>query len=155
MIFNRSTRNLLKYVNHAAHEWRPNDGKPIIAVNEGDDKRENPYIVLRTITYNHGLLHPIVIPRMFHTDLGSIPWLFKVIPGFRPTDPGKRAFLVHDWCYRKQVEDRRIIDAIMYSALVADGMSRVQAWICWAGVRCFGRLAWNQNKRRLNHEKQS
>lgn len=144
--------NLLKYIKTSGHHWQPDDGQPIIGVNEGEDRRENPYIVLRTIRYEHGLLAPVIIPRKFHTDLGSIPWLLKVIPGFRPTDPGKRAFLVHDWLYRKQVEDRRIVDALMYSALIADGMARWQAYVCWLGVRLFGGWAWKENQRRTDRE---
>lgn len=143
----------LRLVNSGGHRWLPNDGKPIIGVNEGEDRNENPYVVLRTVRYLHGLLSAIVIPRNFHTDLGSIPWLLKIIPGFRPTDPGKRAFLVHDWCYRKQLDDRRLIDAVMYAALVADGMAKWQAFLCWAGVRLFGWKAWNENQRRQNRAK--
>lgn len=153
-MFNRHAalliRQKLACVRDSGHYWKPDDGLPIIGVNEGADKTENPYVVLRTIRYEHGLLAPVIIPRKFHTDLGSIPWVLKIIPGFRPTDPGKRAFLVHDWCYRKQLADRRIVDAIMYSALVADGMAKWQAYVCWMGVRLFGRKAWRENQRRQN-----
>lgn len=150
-----ATKEKLRIANAGGHYWLPNDGNPIIGVNEGEDKNETPYIVLRTIRYEHGLLAPVIIPRKFKTDLGSIPWLLKTIPGFRPTDPGKRAFIIHDFCYKKQLEDRRVVDAIMYSALLADGMANWQAFVCWLGVRLFGWKAWNENQRRQNRAKES
>lgn len=143
-----ATQHKLDCVRTLCHHWQPDDGCPVIGVNEGADKTENPYLVIRTIRYEHGLFAPVIIPRKFATDLGSIPWLLKIIPGFRPTDPGRRAFLLHDWCYRKQLEDRRIVDELMYAALVADGMTRWQAWVCWLGVRCFGGKAWKTNARK-------
>lgn len=149
----QQTTNKLRFIKSSGHTWWPDDGSPIIGVSEATDRDVNPYVVLRTIAYEHGLISPIVIPRKFRTDLGSIPWLLKVIPGFRPTDPGKRAFLLHDWCYRNQLEDRRIVDAIMYSALIADGMSKWQAFICWAGVRIFGGIAWRSNAKAKKHGK--
>ena len=130
------------------HGWFPDDKKPILGVNEDTATNyADPYIVLRNITYVHGsLLKPIIISEGTLTDLGSIPWLLKVIPGFRPTDPGKRAFLVHDECYRKQLCERRIADTIMETGLIADGMKPWQASLCYWGVRLFGRRAYERNQ---------
>lgn len=129
------------------HGWYPNDNKPIIGVNEDPaTNKKDPYVVLRNITYIHGILmKPLIIEEGTLTDLGSIPWLLKVIPGFRPTDPGKRAFLVHDVGYRKQLAERRVLDTIMESGLIADGMAAWQASLCYWGVRLFGRKAYERN----------
>lgn len=131
------------------HGWYPNDKKPIIGVNEDSDtNRENPYVVLRNITYVHALLKEIIIREGTLTDLGSIPWLLKTIPGFRPTDPGKRMFLVHDEMYRKQLCERHVADVIMRSGLIADGMPPWQACVCYYGVRLFGGGAYEAGQRK-------
>jgi hypothetical protein len=130
------------------HGWYPNDKRPILGVNEDPDTRfEDPYIVLRNVTYVHALLKEIVIEEGFLTDLGSIPWLLKWIPGFRPTDPGLRAFLVHDVGYRKQLAERRLLDTIMESGLIADGMKPWKAKLCYWGVRLGGRGAYKKHER--------
>lgn len=129
----------------ANHGWFPADKKSIIGINADPDTcREFPYVVLRNVTYVHKMLKEIVIEEGFLTDLGSIPWLLKVIPGFRPTDPGMRAFLVHDVGYRKQLAERKVLDTIMESSLIADGMAPWQAKLCYWGVRLGGRSAYKR-----------
>lgn len=134
--------------------WYPNDGRPIIGVNEGRDKHTKPYVVLRNITCVHPLLDDAIIEAGFTTDLGSIPWLLKIIPGFRPTDPGTRAFLRHDYEYARQWALRKLIDVVMEQDLIADGMAAWKAKLCYWGVRLGGKRAWEQHRRRIEeHEK--
>lgn len=134
----------IKDLPNTSHVWHPDDGRPYLGVNEGPDKSQNPYVVLRNVTYNHRRLKPIKAKAGTTTDLGSIPWLLKVIPGFRPTEPGKRAFLMHDVGYRQQLAERLLLDAIMHSALIADGMKRWKADACYVGVRLGGWVSYNR-----------
>lgn len=137
--------NKVKQASKAKHEWLPNDGRPIIGVNEDRaTRKDNPYVVLRDVVYRHQALKDIEIKEGTLTDLGSIPWLLKVIPGFRPTDPGLRSFLVHDVGYRLQLAERRLLDTIMESGLIADGMKPWQAELCYYGVRLGGWYLYNR-----------
>lgn len=130
------------------HGWFPDDKKPIIGVNADPTTRaDNPYVVLRNVTYVHALLKELIIAEGTLTDLGSIPWLLKVVPGLRPTDPGMRMFLVHDECYRKQLCERRLADTLMESGLVADGMAASLAALCYWGVRLGGAGAYERYAR--------
>lgn len=142
----------LREIKRSQHWWIPNNGKPIIGANEGEDRKEFPYEALRNITYQHQLLKPVLISKGSKTDLGSIPWLLKIIPGFRPTDPGMRAFLVHDIGYKKQLAERIILDAIMQAGLIADGMKSWQARLCYLGVRLFGGGIYRRHGERLQRE---
>lgn len=128
--------------------WYPNDKRPIVGVNEDDDRAEWPYVVLRNVTCVHPLLDDATIEEGFKTDLGSIPWLIKIIPGFRPTDPGVRGFLRHDLEYRRQIAERKLIDVVMEADLIADGMTPWKAKLCYWGVRLFGGKAWQANQRK-------
>lgn len=128
--------------------WLPDDGKPIFGVNVGPDRKEKPYVLLRTIRRIHPLLRDLVGHRGKTTDLGSIPWLLKVIPGFRPTDAGTRAFWGHDEEYERQEAPRKLIDVVMEMDLRADGMKPWKSKACYIGVRLFGWIAWNEHKRR-------
>jgi len=145
-IKNRELHSFVKLARLQKSLWFPNDGRPIIGVNEGPDKNEKPYVVLRNITCLHPLLEDAIIPAGMTTDLGSIPWVLKVIPGFRPTDAGTRAFLRHDYEYAQQRAERKLIDVVMEQDLIADGMPTWQAKLCYWGVRIGGRKAWEKHK---------
>lgn len=129
--------------------WTPDDGKPILGINEDSDHAEFPYVVMRNVVAKHPSLKDMFIAAGEKTDLGSIPWLLKVLPVFRPTAPGKRAFLRHDIGYRYQVHDRLLLDTVMRIELVADGMPRWAATVCYYAVRLFGRKAWARHAARI------
>ena len=77
------------------------------------------------------------VPKGFNTDFASVPRLpvVYVMTG----NTAHQAAVVHDWLYRKGIEDRTLCDAIFYEAMIATGVPRWRAWAMWTGVRLMGR----------------
>ena len=88
----------------------------------------------------------IVSPPGFVSDGASIPKVFWPL-GLVPYGAHGRATAVHDYMYWSQQCSRKQADNIMLIALKESGVSIFTQWILMAGVRLFGRLAWNENAR--------
>ncbi len=93
----------------------------------------------------------IVVPEGFPTDFSSIPFWARFVVRWSRVDV---AGVVHDWCYDIGLTDpsgqpsRELSDAI-WRDIARRGESRAntfQAWVCWAGLRLGGWIAWNKHR---------
>ena len=76
----------------------------------------------------------------FLTDLGSVPRLFQNIIR---RDEYKPSFVIHDYCYDRQMISRREADAILFESIYTMARySVLRRWIIYLAVRGFGRWAW-------------
>lgn len=86
----------------------------------------------------------------FITDLSSIPiglrWMFP--------HGGAKAFgsVIHDHIYRKQYLPRNFADDFFLDAMLENGVNKYKANAMYAGVRLFGWIAWESNKKKLESE---
>lgn len=83
-----------------------------------------------------------VVPAGFNTDFASVPRLplaFLLTGGV-----GDRAAVIHDYLYRKGIEDRATCDKVFAEALEATGVAAWRRGLMWAGVRVGGRSAHKQ-----------
>ena len=83
----------------------------------------------------------IIIFAGFHFDLASIPRAFWSL-GLAPFSLGITAPLVHDYCYRNHLTDRRIVDRMFREIQRLGGMGWLRRWVTWVAVRLFGGFAW-------------
>lgn len=84
-----------------------------------------------------------VVPKGFETDLASVPRLplaYWLVGG-----TATRPAILHDYLYRSGGIARRTADAILYEAMIADGVSSWRAWIMWGAVRVFGRSSYRKS----------
>jgi hypothetical protein len=82
----------------------------------------------------------VTVPAGFVTDLASVPRLpfaYLLTGGI-----GHAAAVVHDAIYTGHQVDRALADEIFHEALLVLGVSRLQAWLMWAGVRVGGGSSW-------------
>lgn len=115
-----------------------------IAIHTEDEKGD-----IITVINRHGLRikwngKEFVIPRMFESDGCSVPrFLWGLItPQVHPKT--LRASLAHDYIYRTQPDGwtKEDADNMFYDLMVADGFSKIKAWLAYKGVVYFGGLAW-------------
>jgi hypothetical protein len=92
----------------------------------------------------NGVRH--AVPKGFESDLSSIPCAFAWIVRFDRVDV---AGVVHDWLYFSGKTSRRKADAIWRTVamLGPHRASPVQAWVCWAGLRLGGWIAWGNYRK--------
>jgi len=136
-------KQCVKIAQHSVHRWTPNGKKPILGFNPEPGR---PYIVLRNVVYSNPLV-TLPIEQGYTCDLASIPRLLWWVPGLSPTDANKRAAVVHDLIYERQMVDRVIADALFVSILKADGVNFFVRWAMYSAVRIFGERAWQHNQR--------
>ena len=89
---------------------------------------------------------PVKIPQGFVTDGASVPkvlWPF----GLTPWGLHGRTAVVHDYLYWAQVCSRTQADNLMIIAMKETGVGWFKQFILAAGVRLFGRSAWEENRR--------
>ena len=93
----------------------------------------------------------IVVPEGFPTDFSSIPAPARFIVRWSKVDI---AGVVHDWCYHVGLQDesgkpsKELADRIWW-VIAQRGESRanrLQAWLCWAGLRIDARRAWKEHR---------
>lgn len=95
-----------------------------------------------------GLDHALVIGRQAMTDLASAPWFLHWL--LSPQSfPWINAAVIHDHGYAGLAKTRAEADRWWREAVLADGGTRLQAWVTWAGLRVGGFLAWRSNRRNL------
>lgn len=86
----------------------------------------------------------------FLTDFASIPrvvrWLWTPSGG-----PWRLAGIVHDWAYSTANPiTRPVADRLFLDIAAASGVARRTRTAMWLGLRIGGRMAWRNNRRRLN-----
>lgn len=116
---------------------------PIIceALPDGDNwKIHEPLIIDLGLPNNDD---PMVIPKGFITDFGSIPWF---IPDWvaNPQGKAKRAFVMHDYLYRNQLFTQLVCDALLNEGMIADGVNWWQRFTVYRGLRLGGWVTWNK-----------
>ncbi len=93
--------------------------------------------------------HEIAVPAGFVTDFASVPrLLWFLLPKW-----GRHgnAAVVHDFLYWNQKTSRAYADRTFREAMEILGVLLGVRWAMWAGVRCFGWLAWAVNKHNREH----
>lgn len=86
--------------------------------------------------------HNIIIPKGFITDLISVPRIFwSIIP---PHGIASNASIVHDFCWRNSIFDRKTCDKIFLSLLKQSKVPKWQYYIMYSFVRAFG---WMKNNK--------
>lgn len=107
-----------------------------------EDENGFPFTLLRPLQFRSqtGLL--VTVPEGFETDYASIPQaLWAVLP---PVGRYDRAAVLHDYLYVHNGVERSVADAILNEAMEVAGVSRVQRWIIYSGVRIGGWVPWKR-----------
>lgn len=84
----------------------------------------------------------ITVPAGFVTDLASIPSPFR--PVLDRNGKSRKPAVLHDWRYCLKAGTRADADALFLEALKAEGVSLVERWAMYLGVRAGGWLYWNK-----------
>lgn len=95
----------------------------------------------------------VTVSSGFDTDFSSLPTFLQWVVHWSKVDV---AGVVHDWLYANGAERKRA-DRIWWMVALSGEhhANRLQAWICWLGLRVFGSIAWNRNARRREQERRS
>lgn len=96
---------------------------------------------------NGELIH---IKAGFLWDLSSSPRLFwNILP---PDGDFEIAALIHDYLYQNNLFTRAFADSEMLRFSNATNQSRVDNYIRFLGVRAFGWIVWNKNRKRNTYK---
>lgn len=94
------------------------------------------------------------VPAGFESDGVSTPRFLwsSISPKIHPAT--LRGGIDHDFVYREQPSGwtQKDADQMFYDIIREDGLSRVRAALAYAGLRLFGKKAWNENRRLKNHD---
>ncbi|MGL6245659.1 DUF1353 domain-containing protein [Pseudomonas sp.] len=93
------------------------------------------------------------IPVGFRTDLASIPWIVRWVPGFSVNGQHRLAAILHDYLYTIQDRDRAAADALFLEAMEACGVGMALRGTLYAGVRTGGWWAWWQRGRAMRADR--
>ena len=95
----------------------------------------------------------ITVPSGFDTDFSSLPTFLQWLVHWSKVDV---AGVVHDWLYAEGA-DRKWADHVWRTVALSGEhrANRLQAGICWLGLRVFGAIAWNRHARRREREHHS
>jgi len=88
----------------------------------------------------------ITVPKGFITDFASVPRIFW--PIISPIDSHGKAAVVHDYCYRYAVYDRKKSDEIFEEGLRVLKVSSWKVWCMRKSVILCGWYGWKKNRRR-------
>ncbi|HYD00301.1 MAG TPA: DUF1353 domain-containing protein [Phycisphaerales bacterium] len=103
-------------------------------------------VLAAALTYTTKVGEYIEIPTGATSDGASIPrLLWRILPPF-----GKywKAALLHDYLYRDTRRPKKECDLLLKEAAIACGVPAWKAQILYLGVALFGRLAFNNNRRK-------
>lgn len=110
-------------------------------VEEVDQKGSGRWRLLAPLLYESDILqHLVMAPVDFVTDWGSVPRLPFAYAWFG--NIAQAPATIHDWLYTCHHTTRAIADAVLREAMAATGVSWVQRWAWWLGVRLFGWGHW-------------
>lgn len=91
----------------------------------------------------------IYVPKGFRTDLASIPFFVRGLPGFSVNGAHRLAAIVHDYLYTVQDGSRADADALFLEAMAACDVNVALRSALYAGVRAGGWWAWWQRGRAM------
>ncbi|MDB5965861.1 MAG: hypothetical protein JWQ72_2361 [Polaromonas sp.] len=92
--------------------------------------------------YSALLQATITVPAGFVTDFASVPRWIPVLSTWLQ-DRAHQAAVVHDWLYSSHEIPRERADAVLREAGIACGMSSLQMWLYYQGVRLGGSGPWD------------
>jgi hypothetical protein len=88
----------------------------------------------------------ITVPPGFRTDLATIPHFLEAIPDLDINGRSRRPGALHDWLYGgARWIGKAAADALLYQALLAEGMDVKGATMIYEGVHLFGQSAWEED----------
>lgn len=88
----------------------------------------------------------ITVPTGFRTDLASIPRILEAIPDLDVNGRSRRPGVLHDWLYGgARWIGKAAADALLYRALISEGMDERGATAIYEGVHLFGAQAWAED----------
>ena len=88
----------------------------------------------------------IEVPTGFRTDMASIPHFLEAFPDLDIDGKSRRPGVLHDWLYGgARWIGKAAADALLYQALLAEGMSKAGATTIYQGVHLFGAAAWAED----------
>ena len=97
---------------------------------------------------------PVFIRKGFVYDGASIPRPVWSLVGLYPGGVMEEPALLHDYLYihggvvsvsRDRIS-RAMVDKAFFDMMIASGVRKSQAYICYAAVRIFGGMFWNNKK---------
>ncbi len=107
----------------------------------GDWRLHKP---IKAAWQNGGTAFHFEVPAGFHTDLSSIPRVFRsIIP---QVGRQNRASILHDWAYEDGVPGmkRAQADRMFLDVMKFDGVGWLRRKIMYAAVRAFGSTLWGK-----------
>lgn len=108
-----------------------------LQLEEADDMDTGKWLLLQALVFDSKVAGRIItVPAGFPTDMAStprIPIIYEVCGNI-----ARRAAVVHDYLYTSGRESRAVADAVLREAAEATGVSWLQRWLMWAGVRVGG-----------------
>lgn len=108
-------------------------------------------VLLEPLVYVHDDGRVTTIPAGSTSDGGSTPQLSWSL-GFTPFGCGWRAFIAHDWLYRKTYLPRDYCDSALLEMLLSLGMPSSEALIIYGAVRVGGRIAFDRDRLEFDAE---
>lgn len=104
------------------------------------------YRLLNDVTVQLTNGEVILIPSGFTWDLSSVPrLLWFILP---PDGDFEIAALIHDYLYQNVLFTRSFSDKQMFAFSNATNKNKVDNLLRFIGVRLFGFIVWNRNKKR-------
>lgn len=101
--------------------------------------------------FNDDVLDLITVPKLFVTDGGSIPVIFRNI--ISPTGKGFRAYVIHDWLYAIQICSKEDADKCLLRALAVCQFNALGEEVVYAAVRDGGQAAWNEDSKNVEYNR--
>ncbi len=99
--------------------------------------------LIKALTVTVPAYQEFVIPAGFITDYSSIPAFARIVVRWSKVDV---AGVVHDYLYANQFLSRKDSDKIWYIiAISGNGANRVQAKLCYWGLRVGGWAVWSKH----------
>lgn len=117
------------------------------------DNRPDIWTTAAALVWSGLPIGNITVPAGFETDLASIPRLLRNLPDLDPDGISRRPAVLHDFLYCTQPCDRETADRTLQAALIAEGASRVTAWVYYKGVHWGGGDPWAGYTAALNQRK--
>lgn len=84
------------------------------------------------------LVDAIVVPPGFVTDLASVPRRLRDLEAFDVNGLSRCPAILHDWLYATGMGGKAFADELFHSALLAEGVGRLNAWAFYKSVHWFG-----------------
>lgn len=90
----------------------------------------------------------ITVPEGFRTDLASVPRFLRDRKAFDVNGKSRRPAVLHDWLYATGLGGKGFADRTFHAALLAEGVSRIDAWTTYQAVNWFGGGPYREHARR-------